>query len=600
MRMHFKLFLTYLIISFLGLVIAGLLISNSQREIVLSQTEQNLVSQTFLIAELLKDKVKDHVDISSTDSLVDQLGQKVQGRITLIAVDGKVIGDSYKSGRELLKMENHLQRPEVLEALKGKTGESIRYSSTIQTDMLYLALPIKSEGKIIGIARLAVPLTQVRKQQNRIVTIIIFGLGIAFVVSFFFSWSFSTRVTNPLREMMRFARAISQGEFTHKIRVKTKDEIGELAEILNRMSAQLREKIIQITEERAQLSAVLSTMIEGVLAVDPQGKVLLMNQALAQMFQIDPAFSGKYHYEIIRNHQLNQFIQIVLSERKAKSQELSAIYPSEKIFMVQSAVSQEYRNELIGAVLVFHDITEIKKLEKVRRDFVANVSHELLTPLTSIKGFVEALKDGAINEPQKSTRFLSIISQHTDRMNKIVSDLLQLSQIESKDFELKIEPFLIKDLFEEILLAIKPSANKKLQTIEIHLPSKDQRVLGDRHRIGQVLTNLVDNAIKYTPEKGNIKMESRDKGEFIEIAVIDNGMGIPQSDLPRIFERFYRVDKGRSRELGGTGLGLSIVKHIIEAHGGKVNVQSQLGKGSEFSFALKKATEGQFMNYPNC
>jgi two-component system phosphate regulon sensor histidine kinase PhoR len=600
MRIHLKLFLTYILISFLGLSLAGLLISGSQRKISLNQLEQSMVSQTLLLADLLKDEVKDSINISKADSLVDQLAKEIPGRITLIALDGKVMGDSKESGPELLGMENHKQRPEVKEAIEGKVGKIIRYSSTIQTDMLYLAVPIKIKGEIRGVARLSLPLTRIKEQQKKILNMIIFGLWVAFTFSLIFSLGFLSRVTQPLREMMRIARGISQGDFTHKISVKTKDEIGELGEILNQMSAELSSKIAQITEDKLQLDLILSSMVEGILAVDSQGKVLLVNSALSQMFELSTTFYGKPYYEMIRNPDLNQFIQEVLSTRRGKAQEISFFHPKERDFMIQSTLVGQKRESAIFTLFVFHDITELKRAERIRKEFVANVSHELRTPLTSIKGFVEALKDGAINEPQKSTRFLSIISEHTDRMNKIVSDLLQLSQIESTDFELKIEPFLIKDLFEEILLAIKPSADNKLQTIEIHLYSKDQRVLGDRHRIGQVLTNLVDNAIKYTPEKGNIKIESRDKEEFVEIAVIDNGMGISQSDLPRIFERFYRVDKGRSRELGGTGLGLSIVKHIIEAHGGKVNVQSQLGKGSEFSFALKKATEEQFMNYPNC
>jgi two-component system phosphate regulon sensor histidine kinase PhoR len=307
------------------------------------------------------------------------------------------------------------------------------------------------------------------------------------------------------------------------------------------------------------------------------------------MFELDKSFYGKSYFELIRSHELNQFIQTVLSSQESKSMEFSFIYPREKDFMVQSALVERQKEGAIFAIFVFHDITELKKTERIRKDFVANVSHELRTPLTSIKGFVEALKDGAINDPEKSARFLSIISQHTDRMNKIISDLLHLSQIESKDFELKIESFLIKELFEEILSALKSLAEGKSQKIEIVLNSENQRVLGDRYRIAQALTNLLDNAIKYTPLNGKIKIESRDKGDSVEIAVIDNGIGIPEKDLPRIFERFYRVDKDRSRESGGTGLGLSIVKHIIEAHGEKVNVRSQLSKGSEFSFRLRKA-----------
>jgi len=310
---------------------------------------------------------------------------------------------------------------------------------------------------------------------------------------------------------------------------------------------------------------------------------------LIRMFELNTPFVGKPHFEVIRDHDLNEFIQEVLSSQQEKRKEISFIRPRERDFMIQSAIVEKERKGAIFALFVFHDITELKKIDKVRKDFVANVSHELRTPLTSIKGFVEALKDGAINDPGQSARFLSVISQHTDRMNQIISDLLQLSQIESKEFELKIEPFSIKELIEEVVYSLKRSAERKSQSLEISSIPGDQKVLGDRYRIGQTLTNLVDNAIKYTPEKGNIRIEIRVKGDWVEIAVIDNGTGIPSADLPRIFERFYTVDKGRSRELGGTGLGLSIVKHVIEAHGGRIEVQSQLGKGSEFSFGLKKA-----------
>jgi two-component system phosphate regulon sensor histidine kinase PhoR len=389
--------------------------------------------------------------------------------------------------------------------------------------------------------------------------------------------------------MMQVGRRMSEGDFSQKIKVRAKDEIGELAEILNQMSVELSGKIEQITEDKSQMQSILSNMVEGVLAIDSQGKVILANSALCQMFELDKSFYGKSYFELIRSHELNQFIQTVLSSQESKSMEFSFIYPREKDFMVQSALVERQKEGAIFAIFVFHDITELKKIERIRKDFVANVSHELRTPLTSIKGFVEALKDGAINDPEKSARFLSIISQHTDRMNKIISDLLQLSLIESRDFELKLEPFLIKELFEEILSALKSLAEGKSQKIEIVLNSENQRVLGDRYRIAQALTNLLDNAIKYTPPNGKIKIESRDKGEYIEIAVIDNGIGIPEKDLPRIFERFYRVDKDRSRESGGTGLGLSIVKHIIETHGETVNVKSQLSKGSEFSFRLRKA-----------
>jgi two-component system phosphate regulon sensor histidine kinase PhoR len=589
MKMQLKLFLTYLTLSVFGLSLAGVLISSFERKRSLTQLEQGMLSQSQLLSSIFSSPLYDGSDIINLDSLADELGRRIQGRITIIDKEGKVLADSYQSGEALLNMENHKNRPEVAEALQDKVGKNIRYSYTIQEDMLYVASPIKAQGKIIGVARLALPLTELRPRQNMIIQLVLLGLVVAFIFSLLLSFGFSFRVTRPLRQMMRVGKMISKGDFSQKVKVKTKDEIGELAEILNRMSVELSGKIEQITEDKSQIQSILSSMVEGVLAIDPQGKVLQANLALCQMFELDKSFYGKPYYELIRSHELNQFIQTVLSSQESKSMEFSFIYPREKDFMVQSALVERQKEDAIFAIFVFHDITELKKIERIRKDFVANVSHELRTPLTSIKGFVEALKDGAMNDPEKSARFISIISQHTNRMNKIISDLLQLSQIESKDFELKIESFLIKELFEEVLFALKPSTEEKSQNIELILNSEDQKVLGDRSRITQALTNLVDNAIKYTPLNGNIKIQSRDKGEYIEIAVIDNGIGIPDKDLPRIFERFYRVDKDRSRESGGTGLGLSIVKHIIEAHGEKVSVSSQLSRGSEFSFRLRKA-----------
>jgi two-component system phosphate regulon sensor histidine kinase PhoR len=589
MKMQFKLFLTYFLLSLLGLSIAGVLIFWSEEKRSLNELEQSLLFQTQLLANIFAPKLAETSAMTTVDSLADELGHKIGGRITIIDKDGKVVGDSYESGENLLGMENHKDRPEVVSALQDSVGKTIRYSYTIKTDMLYIASPIKVHGKIIGVARLALSLDELAHYRNRIIHILFIGLGVSFIFSLLLSLEFSNKVTKPLRQMMQAGKRMSQGDFTQKIKVRTKDEIGELGEILNRISVELSEKITEITEDRSQLQSILSSMIEGVLAVDRQGKVLLANDALSRMFELNASFYGKPYYEVIRDPELNEFIREVLSSGLKKSKEISFIHPQERDFMIQSALVKKPREGGIFAVFSFHNITELKRLEKVRKDFVANVSHELRTPLTSIKGFVEALQNGSINNPEQSFRFLSIISQHTNRMNKIISDLLQLSQIESKEFELKIEPFSLKELVEEVVYILKRSADEKLQNLEVHLHSEDAKVLGDKYRINQALTNLVDNAIKYTPEKGTIKIESRDKGELVEIAVSDNGMGIPPNDLPRVFERFYTVDKGRSRELGGTGLGLSIIKHIIEAHGGKVNAQSQLGKGSEFSFTLKKA-----------
>jgi two-component system phosphate regulon sensor histidine kinase PhoR len=589
MKFRIKLFLTYLLISLLGLVVAGFLIYSSERNQLLHQLEQNMLGETQLLSQIFLQPLTDSLDMQATDSLTDVLGREIGSRITIIDVQGKVLGDSYESGADLLKMENHKDRPEVASALQGISGKSIRYSYTIKVDMLYVASPIIKEGRIVGVARLALPLTELKQQQHMILNVIPVGFAAAFLLSLVLNLWFSRRAIEPLKQMIGIGKKMSAGDFSERVRIKTKDEIGELAETLNLMAEELSEKLAQITEDRTQLETILSSMIEGVMAVDRQGKVMLVNHALIRMFELDPAFFGKPHYEVIRDHELNQYIEEVLSSRQEKRKEISFIRPQERDLMIQPAIVEKEGRGAVFALFVFHDITELKRLEKVRKDFVANVSHELRTPLTSIKGFVEALKDGAISDPEQSQRFLSVISQHTDRMNQIISDLLQLSLIESKGIELKIETFSLKELAEEVVSSLKRSAEKKSQSLKIEMESGDQMVMADRYRIGQALTNLVDNAIKYTPEKGSIRIEIRDKGDRAEIAVIDNGTGIPPQDLSRIFERFYTVDKGRSRELGGTGLGLSIVKHIVEAHGGMVRVQSQLGKGSEFGFSLKKA-----------
>ncbi len=588
MRIQLKLFLTYLLVSLLGFFLAGVLILTSERKRSLTQLEQSMSSQTHLLSDIFSVPLGDSSSLSKTDSLTDEIGGGIQGRITIIDKQGKVLGDSYESGKALSIMENHRNRPEVASALQDKPGKSIRYSYTIKEEMLYIASPIKYRGEVIGVARLALPLTELRHQQNRILNIVLLGLVLAFIFSLILSFGFANRVSKPLRQIMQIGKSMSKGDFTQRTKIKTRDEIGELGDILNQMSDELSQKIAQISEEKSQLDSILSSMVEGVLAVDSSGRVLLVNKTLSQVFNLSSANYGKLYYEVIRNPELNQFIQEVLTDPKDKRKEVSFFHPEEKDFMVQSALVEQKRKGSISLLFVFHDITELKKIERVRKDFVANVSHELRTPLTSIKGFVEALRDGAINDPEKSLQFLSIISQHADRMNKIVTDLLQLSRIESKDFTLKIEPFFLKELLDEVFSTLKNFAQEKSQILETSLTSPDLKVSADRHWITQALTNLVDNAIKYTPEKGKIRIEAKDKRESVEIAVIDNGIGIPQKDLPRIFERFYRVDKGRSRESGGTGLGLSIVKHIIEAHGGKVEVKSQEGKGSEFSFTLRR------------
>jgi len=581
-RMMWKHFIYFSVIVFVTFVLLVFFTSRKIKSHHIQTLETALQNQ----AELLKGTVEELMVSGSAeeiDHLVKELGQKIDERITVVRSDGVVLGDSKENPSQ---MENHAFREEIQQALHGEVGKTIRYSTTVKEEMLYVAMPIEDKGEIIGVIRISVGLKSIKENVEVINRQIVYSAIALMVLALFASFLFSRALTKPIKDMAITARKIKDGDFKARAFVKSKNELGELADALNEMARELESSFSNLDSEREELKGIVSAMVEGLVVLDRQGKIVLANQGFMEIVGIFSLSSiiGKRYWEVLQSAGLNELVKTVSEKGKPESRE---IVMREKIYWGSGIlVSGEHGEKII---VVLHDITEIKRLEKIKADFIANVSHELRTPLTSIMGFVETLQDGTLDEPGQSARFLSIVSRHVDRMAKIVSDLLQLSQIESKEFELKMELFPIKELMEEVVLSLKRSLDQKSQSIEISLESEGMQVEGDRYRVNQALTNLVENAIRYTPPKGKIKIEARSKGEWVEVAVIDNGIGISREDLSRVFERFYTVDKGRSRELGGTGLGLSIVKHIIEAHGVKVYVESEVGKGSKFSFTLKKA-----------
>ena len=405
-----------------------------------------------------------------------------------------------------------------------------------------------------------------------------------------FTWMigrmFARRMTNPLQEITAVARGLAQGERGRRVAVQSQDEIADLGHAVNQMAGNLETQLAEISEDRARLQAVLSGMVEGVLVLDRECKILLMNPAIERMFLLEEsAVLGRPLIEVFRHRQLHQLVQKVLDSGVEQSEEIVMFIPEERIFAVQASVSEKGG---IAVVLVFHDMSSLKRLERIRKDFVANVSHELRTPLTSIKGYIEALIDGAKDDPQKCVEFLGIIQKHADQLNALLADLLQLSTIESGQYQWQRGTVSISDLIDQAVHLLRPQAEKKGQTISTASVEGVGTLTGDADKLTQVLINLIDNAIKYTPKGGRIGVEARQKEDAVEVVVSDSGIGIPPQEISRIFERFYRVDRARSREVGGTGLGLSIVKHIIEAHGGKVSVESQVGKGSRFVVILPK------------
>ena len=405
----------------------------------------------------------------------------------------------------------------------------------------------------------------------------------------------SKSLAHPILEVAQKAIQLVSDTFDRKVQVNSTDELESLSRAIGEMGNQLKNKIEEISKEKEYLQTILKGMTEGVLVVDRRGRILTVNDALRKLLSLSSDVSNRMPLEVIRNVELEEAIKEVLQGEGNAALELNLTASGGKtleVNVVGILPSSEERNKdgekVRGAIAVFHDITRMKELEKIRQDFVANVSHELRTPLTTIKGYAETLLEGALKEDVAS-QFVQVIQRHTDRLTKIVEDLLTLSKIESREFQLKREKVSIDELFENVLDIVKEAAERKRITLSRVEISSFLDVIADRHSLEQVLVNLLDNAIKYTPEGGKVTISGSEKDpREVEISVQDNGIGIPKEDLPRIFERFYRVDKGRSQELGGTGLGLSIVKHLVQAHGGRIWVESQMGKGTTFYFTLSK------------
>ena len=397
-------------------------------------------------------------------------------------------------------------------------------------------------------------------------------------------------LVQPLDEIIGVVGKYAEGLFNWRVRLGTRnDALGQLGNQLNRMAQTLGEKFDRLAKSLAESEALLGGMEEGVLILDLNGRIKKINGAMeAVLAHAFPSDTGKHYLEVFRDPELNELIQSTLADKKGHRGNLSPLGQPGRNFQVQSSLVQYPENGGEGVIVVFHDITDLKRLERIRQDFVANVSHEMRTPLTAVKGFVEALRDGGLQNPSQAEQFLRIIERHVERMNKIVSDLLLLSEMESPDRSLKKEPLFFPGLISAAVDALHSLAEGKRQTLQVRIDGDPPPIQGDSQKIHQVLVNLLHNAISYTPEEGSIILEAGAAPGGAEISISDNGIGIPPEDIPRIFERFYRVDKARSRDQGGTGLGLSIVKHIVEAHGGQVRVESKPGKGSRFTVFLPR------------
>jgi two-component system phosphate regulon sensor histidine kinase PhoR len=516
-------------------------------------------------------------------------------RITLIAADGAVIADSRVAPGDLARVENHGRRPEVLAALAGRVGRATRRSTTVDIPLLYVAIPVRADGAVRGVLRLALPLTEVSSSFAEIHRVLLVGALVALAVAAGIGIFVASRVTRPVVEMEATARQMAQGRFDRRVPVRSTDETGALGRALNALAASLEAKVADLEQERAKATAILDAMVEGVIAVDGHDSILTMNERARAIFGLPTRGEGRPFMEVIRNGDLYAVARgsRVTGAGAVSHREVRLLAPVARTVEVAAVPLVLTGAEPgVGVVLVIYDVTALRRLEQVRTEFVANVSHELRTPLTAIQGYLETLLGGALEERQNARRFLEIAFRHTERLGRLLNDLTDLSNIELSKVILALEPVALDEVIESVLAIIQPRADTGRVTFATEVARGLPPVLADHDRVAQILINLVDNAVKYTPAGGRVTVRATAAvgGGVVVIDVTDTGAGIPPADLPRITERFYRVDKARSRELGGTGLGLAIVKHLVIAHGGELTIDSTLGEGTTVRFTLPTAS----------
>jgi two-component system phosphate regulon sensor histidine kinase PhoR len=510
---------------------------------------------------------------------------RAQCRVTVVAPRGVVLADSDQDPR---RMENHADRPEIQAAYLNQVGSDIRNSRTLGRDLCYLAVPLEYQGRSGYVLRVALPLENlgeaVATVRRRIFTASLVAALAALFVAYFFSRSFTRRIGR----LRAFAEGLVKANFSETILPDADDELGVLTRSLTSTASQLRGLVERLSLESARREAILTSMVEGVLAVDKDLRITFYNASFARALGVRAEVPGRAPLvEVVRDPFLREILSRVVAEGETLKQRLQLPAAEGRAFEVQAAPLPVAGGR--GAIAILHDITDLERLERVRKDFVANVSHELRTPLTAIRGYTETLLEGALEDQENNRKFLEVIKTHAIRLNSIASDLLALSELESG-----------KASGEPARVSVRAAVEAALRTVEAEARSRrvklvrgrldDVAVLGERVQLEQALVNLLDNAVKFNRPEGEVRVEvARTNDDQVSVTIADNGIGIPSADLPRLFERFYRVDKARSREVGGTGLGLSIVKHIVERMHGRVTVESQLGKGSVFTILLPSA-----------
>lgn len=575
-----KFFFAALASALIALVVAGVFFAALMRSEVNDEIRATLVAQARLAADLVA-----HSSLPSAvpeiDAEADRLGALTGTRVTLIAPDGRVVGDSSEPIEAVAAMENHASRPEVVEARTAGLGRAERHSDTLDIDMLYVAVSVHHPA--IGFVRVALPLTDVRQHVRSVFAILATSLCLAFIGAALIAWMFSARIGQRVRGIADVARRYQSGDLTPTRMDFGDDELGVVARSLDESVQDVGRRLAEQARDRARTEAILAGMVEGVIVVDRQGRLQLANDAAQRMLKLDAVAIGRPYVETVRHPAIAELVAAALLDRTPEPLQLSPPRDPSRTIIARAAPAT--RDTAHGAVLVMHDITDLRRADQIRRDFVANVSHELRTPLTAIRGYVEALAEEDA-DPEESRRFLAIIIRHTERMERLVKDLLRLARLDAGQETLAVVACETRTLAQTVATDLARALAERHQTIDIAIAPGAETVRGDPARLHDALRNLVANAITYGPEGSTVRIEAARSNGSITISVLDQGPGIPEEDLSRVFERFYRVDKSRTRDPGGTGLGLAIVKHLVELHGGEVRVWNRPEGGARFTVIL--------------
>ena len=579
---YWKITIPLIILVLLGMGFLGVYITSSARNTQINHLKLQLVNEAELVANISASSFADPAQQVNLNVVAQTIGAEINTRITFIALDGTVLGDNDQTAAS---MENHATRPEVQAALAGNIGQDTRYSTTLREYMMYAAVPVLSQGQKIGVARVALPLTTVESSVNSEVLTIITAVVIAAILFILIAALIARMITKPVRQITKAAVGITAGNLGQQIEIRTNDEIGRLAHAFNEMSQNLKTTIAAIVDERGNLATVLTNLTDGVVMTDSEEKLLLTNPAAERLFNFNKEnVNGHPLIEAVHDYEIDEIVKKCLSTTHEQTAQLETNGRFIRVIAVPITTGRSY-----STLVLFQDLTELRNLQTMRRELIGNISHDLRTPIAGIKAMVETLQDTAIDDKQVALDFLTRINGEVDRLTQMVTELTELSHIETGKAELRRVPTNLNYLIEEVVGQMRPQAESKPVTITTDFNSNLPVIKVDKDRIRQTLTNLVHNAIKFNNPGGKVTITTTFDNESAIVSMSDTGIGISKEDLPHIFERFYKADKARSQ--GGSGLGLAIAKHTIQAHGGNISVKSEEGKGTTITFDLPLNTK---------